>query len=108
MQANGIFIIAELGEEAGAMIREINQRFDPRLARYKAPHVTLTGSSGAGPIPASVAAGEIRAKLEPITSSTEPMSLRFGPPLRFMQTEIIVLPLDPHGPLRILHDRIAT
>ncbi len=28
--------------------------------------------------------------------------------MRFMQSEIVVLPLDPHGPLRILHDRIAT
>jgi hypothetical protein len=25
-----------------------------------------------------------------------------------MQSQIVVLPLDPHGPLRILHDRIAT
>lgn len=25
-----------------------------------------------------------------------------------MQSEIVVLPLDPHGPLRVLHDRIAT
>ena len=25
-----------------------------------------------------------------------------------MQTDIIVLPIDPHGPLRILHDRIIT
>ena len=37
MQANGIFIIAELGGEAGARIREINEQYDPRLARYKAP-----------------------------------------------------------------------
>ena len=108
MQANGIFIIAEIGGEAGARIREINEQYDPRLARYKAPHVTLTGSSGVGPIPASVSIAELEGKLVPITSSTEPMSLRFGPPLRFMQTEIVVLPLDPHGPLRVLHDRIAT
>ena len=108
MQANGIFIIAELGGEAGARIREINERYDPRLARYKAPHVTLAGSSGVGPIPGSVSTSELEERLVPITSSTEPLSLRFGPPLRFMQTEIVVLPLDPHGPLRALHDRIAT
>ena len=24
-----------------------------------------------------------------------------------MQTEIVVLPLDPHGPLRVFHDRLA-
>lgn len=108
MLLHGIFIIAEIGGEAGALIREINERYDPRLARYKAPHVTLTGSSGVGPIPGSVDRSELEESLRPIASSTAPMSLRFGPPLRFMQTEIVVLPLDPHGPLRELHDRIAT
>jgi hypothetical protein len=39
---------------------------------------------------------------------TAPMKLRFGPPMRFMQTEIVVLPLDPHGPLRVFHDRLAS
>ena len=108
MQANGIFIIAELGGEAGRLIREINERYDPRLARYKAPHVTITGSSGVGPIPGSIGVEELSEKLTPITESTEPMRLQFAPPMRFMQSQIIVLPLDPHGPLRVLHDRIAT
>ena len=108
MQPNGIFIIAELSGEAGRLVREINERYDPRLARYKAPHVTITGSSGAGPIPASVSVADLKEKLVPITSSTDALSLRFAAPMRFMQSQIIVLPLDPHGPLRVLHDRIAT
>lgn len=108
MQPNGIFIIAELDGEAGRRIRAINEKYDPRLARYKAPHVTITGSSGVGPIPASVSIEELREKLTPISSTTDPLTLSFGAPIRFMQTEIVVLPLEPHGPLRILHDRIAT
>lgn len=107
VQANGIFMIAELGGEAGDRIRELNEKYDPRLARYKAPHVTITGSSGVGPIPASVTADELWDKLFPITSDTAPLVLRFGSPIRFMQTEIVVLPLDPHGSLRIFHDRVA-
>jgi len=107
VQLNGIFIIAELGGDVGEAIRRINEKYDPRLARYKAPHVTLAGSSGVGPIPASVTTAELWDKLAPITSTTAPLTLRFGPPLRFMQTDIVVLPLDPHGPLRTLHDRIA-
>ena len=107
MQLNGIFIIAKLEGDAGEQIKEINERYDPRLARYKAPHVTITGSSGVGPISSSVTTVELWEKLSPITSSTSPMALPFGPPMRFMQTEIIVLPLDPHGALRIFHDRLA-
>lgn len=107
MQLNGIFIIATLEGDAGEQIRAINERFDPRLARYKAPHVTITGSSGVGPISSSVSTVELWEKLAPITSSTAPMTLLFGSPLRFMQTEIVVLPLDPHGRLRVFHDRLA-
>jgi len=59
-------------------------------------------------MPASVTKSELWHKLAPITSSTPVLSLDLGLPLRFMQSDIIVLPLDPHGPLRILHDRIAT
>lgn len=101
-------MIAELAGEAGERIREINERYDPRLARYKAPHLTITGSSGVGPLPASVTTDELRDKLGPIVSDTAQLMLRFGPPVRFMQTEIVVLPLDPHGPLRVFHDRVAS
>ena len=101
-------MIAELGGEAGERIREINLKYDPRLARYKAPHVTITGSSGVGPLPASVTAAEMLGKLGPITAATAPLSLRFESPMRFMSTEIIVLPLDPHGPLRVFHDQVAS
>jgi 2'-5' RNA ligase len=105
---NGIFILAELPSEIADRVRAINERYDPKLSRYKPPHLTLTGSSGAGPIPPSVSVEEMREKLEPITRDTAPITLSFQPPRRFMQTDIIVLPMDPHGPLRVLHDRIIT
>jgi 2'-5' RNA ligase len=108
LQLNGIFVLAELPEEVAEKVREINERYDPRLARYKPPHLTMTGSSGAGPIPPSVSVEEIREKLEPITADTAPVTVSFQAPQRFMQTDIIVLPVDPHGPLRVLHDRIIT
>jgi 2'-5' RNA ligase len=34
------------------------------------------------------------------------MSLEFGAPVRFIQTHTVALPLDPHGALRALHERI--
>ena len=108
MPLNGIFILAELPGGIAERVRAINERFDPKLARYKPPHITLTGSSGAGPIPPSVSVEEMRSRLEPITSDTPPMTLSFLDAQRFMQTDIVVLPLDAHGPLRILHDRIVT
>lgn len=103
----GIFVLSELPGEAGDTIRAIQQKFDPKLARLTPPHLTLVGSSGVGSIPTDTPVERIREALAPIAATTAPMSLPFGPPHRFMQTEIVSLPLDPHGPLRTLHERIA-
>lgn len=108
MPLNGIFILAELPDEISERIRAVNARHDQKLARYRPPHITLTGSSGVGPIPPAIGVEELRAKLQPITDTTAPITLSFGPPQRFMQTDIIVLPIDPHGAIRVLHDRLAT
>ena len=105
---NGIFILAELPSSVADRIRAINERYDPKLSRYKPPHITLAGSSGVGPVPPSVSVEEMRERLEPITRDTPPITLAFQPAQQFMQTNIIVLPVDAHGSLRILHDRIAT
>ena len=108
MAINGIFIIASIGPEATARIAAIQREFDPKLAATSPPHVTIAGSSGVGPIVPTTTVEELRRALEPIAATTPPLVLPFGPPIRFMQTTIIVLPLDPHGPLRVLHDRIAS
>jgi 2'-5' RNA ligase len=103
---SGIFVIAELEGEIATRIRALQQRFDPKLAAESPPHVTIIGSSGAGPIPSETPAETVRAAIEAVADATAPMALRFGPPMRFLQREIVVLPLDPHGPLRTLHQRI--
>jgi 2'-5' RNA ligase len=105
--AGRIFIIAEIGGAVGKRIHDIQRRFDPKLARSAPPHVTITGSSGLGPVHAGTSVQRIRTALEPVAAATAPMELRFSAPHRFMQTDIIVLPLDPHGPLRELHDKIG-
>jgi 2'-5' RNA ligase len=104
----GIFILAELAGEACDVIAEIQREFDPKLAAIPArPHVTLTGSSGVGPIDAGTPVPTLQAALAPIASATLPMALEFGAPMRFMQTNVVVLPLNPHGELRALHEKIA-
>ena len=108
MAINGIFILASIGPEATERIAAIQREFDPKLAATAPPHITIAGSSGVGPMDPTTLVEEIRQVLEPIAASTPPLVLPFGPPIRFMQTTIIVLPLDPHGPLRLLHERIAT
>lgn len=105
---SGIFIIAPIPAPVGERIAALQATHDPRLIRLGAPHVTLAGSSGIGPIVPDTTIDELRAALDPIARTTAPITLRFGRPTRFMQTEIVVLPLDPHGPLRTLHEKIKT
>ena len=104
---DGFFLISELTGTARDIVRAAQEKIDRRLANTSVPHVTITGSSGVGPIPLNTPEKELEAALRPIAETTAPIVARLGPPMRFMQTDIIVLPLDPHGPLRRLHERIA-
>ena len=105
---NGIFITTELDGPVAARIRAIQEKFDPKLARELPPHVTIIGSSGAGPISPDSTVNDLKAAILPVTGSTPPLTLKFQPPMRFIGREIVVLPLDPHGTMRALHESIKS
>lgn len=104
----GIFVVIDARGPAGDRIHAIQRAYDPKLANYLPPHLTLAGSSGVGPIDPKTSRERLREVLGEIAASTAPMTLTFKAPIRFMQSDIIVLPLDHHGPLRDLYERIAT
>jgi len=108
MSTNGIFITAELAGPVGAQLRELQRRFDPKLSNELPPHITLLGSSGAGPIAPDTPIAALRAALAPVGAVMPPLWLTFQPPMRFIGREIVVLPIDPHGPVRALHERLKT
>ena len=103
----GIVVIAELSGEVAERIHEVQQRYDPRMAGELPPHLTLIGSSGMGPISVRTSPELLREALLPATQSTPPMTLQFDPPMRFMQSEVVVLPLDPNGQVRELYEAMA-
>lgn len=102
----GIFVLAPIGGEAGERIWELQKRYDPKLAASSRPHITLVGSSGAGPILPGTSVERLQEALAPVVADAEPLVLRFGAPTRFMQTNIVSLPLDPNGPARALYESI--
>ena len=105
---SGVFATMEIDEPARSQVLTVQQWADPRLAGESPPHVTMIGSSGAGPMPPGTPAARIRELVEPITAATAPIVVPFERPHRFMQTDIVVLPIDSHGPLRTLHERIRS
>lgn len=103
---SGIFILVNLQGKLAEQVHAIQLKYDPRMANFAPPHFTLTGSSGAGPIDPGTSLERLHEVLDPIAFSTKPLTLHFERPVRYLQTNTFTLPLDPHGPLRELHDRI--
>lgn len=102
----GAFVLVPIGGEAGDQLDDMRRRFDPKLASTNRPHLSLIGSSGAGPILAGESLDTIRERLTEVARTTPPFTLRAGLPMRFPGTNIVSFELDPYGPLRDLHDRI--
>ncbi|HEY4216084.1 MAG TPA: 2'-5' RNA ligase family protein [Gemmatimonadaceae bacterium] len=104
----GIIVMAEINGAAAAHLREIQQRYDPRMAAELPPHITITGSSGIGPFPPETTDAQLRLALEPVAASTPPFEVLLLPPERFMQSTVVVMRVDPNGPIRALHERIKS
>lgn len=104
----GIFVLVPVGGAAGAQIQAIREQYDPRLAAMNDPHVTLIGSSGAGPIASNTPRETLTRIFTEIAAATAPFEVMAEPPHRFVDTGIVSFPLAPRGALRALHDRIVT
>ena len=100
--------MSELHGEIAARLREIQEQYDPRMAAELPPHVTITGSSGIGPFVPSTSDEDLRAALAPVAAATSPFTVRFDAPMRFMQSTVVVMAIDPNGPIRALHERIKS
>jgi 2'-5' RNA ligase len=102
----GIVVMSELSGPVADRLREIQLAHDPRMAAELPPHITITGSSGMGPISPVTSDTELRVALEQVASTTAPLVVYLQPPMRFMQSTVVVMPIDPNGPIRALHERI--
>ena len=100
--------MSELRGDVAARVLEVQRRFDPRMANELPPHVTITGSSGMGPISPDTTDEQLMAALEPVAAASAPFTVRLHPPMQFMQSTVVVLPIDPNGPIRALHERIKS
>jgi 2'-5' RNA ligase len=105
---SGIVVLSELHGDVGARLRDIQERYDPRMAAELPPHVTITGSSGIGPFSPETTDEELRDALAPVAAATAPFTVRFDPPMRFMYSTVVVMAIDPNGPIRALHERIKS
>lgn len=102
----GIIMMTELHGPIAEQLLAIQRRYDPRMVGELPPHITITGSSGMGPISPDTTDEALRAALEPVAASTPPFSVVLEPPMQFMQSTVVVMPIAPHGAIRALHEAI--
>ncbi len=100
--------MSELNGDVAARVLDVQRRFDPRMAAELPPHVTITGSSGMGPISPDTTEAELIAALTPVAAETAPFAVQLLPPMQFMQSTVVVMTIDPNGPIRALHERIKS
>ena len=98
--------MSELRGPLAERVRELQARYDPRMAAELPPHITITGSSGMGPIAPETTDEELAAVLAPIAAKTPPFSVMLEPPMQFMQSNVVVMTINPNGPIRALHEEI--
>lgn len=104
----GIIVMSELTGAFASELLAVQRQFDPRMANELPPHITIAGSSGMGPIVPATTDEQLRQALEPIGAELEPFRVQLQPPMRFMQSTVVVMQIDPNGPIRALHERIKT
>jgi 2'-5' RNA ligase len=104
----GIIVMSALHGDLAERVHEIQQRFDPRMAAELPPHITIAGSSGMGPISPATTDDELRAAIGRVAAETAPFDVRLEPPVKFMQSVVVVMNVDPNGPVRALHERIKS
>jgi 2'-5' RNA ligase len=102
----GVIVMSEMRGPLADRVRELQARYDPRMAAELPPHITITGSSGMGPIAPDITDAQLRGVLEPIAASTAPFSVQLEPPMQFMQSTVVVMTINPNGPIRALHEQI--
>jgi 2'-5' RNA ligase len=61
-----------------------------------------------GPMSPAISDASLRAALEPVAAETASFTVTLQPPMRFMQSTVVVMTIDPNGPIRALHERIKS
>jgi 2'-5' RNA ligase len=104
----GIIVMSELRGTVADRLLEIQRRYDPRMAAELPPHITITGSSGMGPISPDTTDDDLRVALDAVAAATPPFTIHLQPPMQFMQSPVVVMEIDPNGPIRALHEAIKS
>ncbi|MGH9886224.1 MAG: 2'-5' RNA ligase family protein, partial [bacterium] len=86
----GIIVMSELKGDVADRLVELQRKYDPRMAAELPPHITITGSSGMGPIAPETSDADLARALETIAANTPCFQVRLEPPMRFMQSTVVV------------------
>jgi 2'-5' RNA ligase len=104
----GIIVMSELRGSIAERLLDIQRQYDPRMVAELPPHITITGSSGMGPISPATTDAELHAALAAVAADIAPFTVRLQPPTQFMQSPVVVMTIESNGPIRALHEAIKS
>lgn len=102
------YVVLDIPSPFAERVLAIRERQRDRF-RFSLPaEVTVSGSSGTGPLAPDLDLDRVRAVLDRIAADTAPIRASFGPVRRFPNSDTFYLSFVDERPFRALHERIAS
>lgn len=102
------YAVLDIPSPFAQRVLEIRER-QGDFFRWSLPvETTVCGSNGTGPIATDEDPDHVYRALDRIATETAPITTSFGPVHRFPGSDVFYLSFLNEGPLRTLHERLAT
>ncbi|GBF07488.1 hypothetical protein DAERI_150006 [Deinococcus aerius] len=107
MKLEPMFIVLEIDEPVRTQVIQLRKSCKDAFRASLPAEITLTGSSGVGPLTLEQSIEDIATALDKVAADTPRFQAQFGPMLRFPETDLFVLTLRDETPFHALHDQLT-
>lgn len=101
------YLVLDLAGPGAGEVRRVRHAYGYDFYGALPVEITVAGSSGLGPLAPDQDARKVFSTLDRIAAETPVITGRFGPVLRFPDTDIFVLTMEDPEPFIDLHQRIS-
>lgn len=106
MKLEPMFIVLGIDEPMRTQVIHLRKSCEDAFRASLPAEITLTGSSGVGPLMPDQTIEDIATALDRVAADAPPLQAEFGPMMRFPGTDLFVLTLRDETPFHALHDRL--
>ncbi len=103
-----LYVVLYLPTPASTRVMEVRRAQKDTFRASLPVEITLAGSNGVGAFDSTQSLADAYKVVDRIAAQTAPIKTSFGPVVRFPGTDIFALTFEDDGPLRRLHEKIAS